>query len=121
MSNEQLIAITAIIGFILTFITARASASSGAVSALSDAIATLRTELKEAEKRRKDTETEYKAALAEEIKKRQELAAEFEKERAELKAMFERERDRYQKYIAALLEYLTSKGLNDYPEWNPEE
>lgn len=63
MSNEMLLFISSLVGIILTYINARNTASSGAIAALSETIETLRAELTEEKKARKEDKKELEEEL----------------------------------------------------------
>lgn len=106
MTNEQLLIISTIVGAVLTYLNARTTASSGAIGALSQTIDTLRGELEQERKARKEDRTEFERLLQIERTKREEMEKRFESERL-----------RYQAYIRQLVNAMEMAKI-PVPDWD---
>lgn len=88
-----ILSVVTLIGTVLTFITARNTASYTAVTALSEAVETLRGELNAEREARKKDKAEFELMIADEKKERIE------------------ERKKYKAYIDLLVESIEKAGL----------
>jgi len=84
MNYEQFLAVSTVIGLLLTYLNARTTASSGAIGALSQTIEALRGEVESERLARKTDKTQFELDLSQEVKKREEMGKSFDRERARL-------------------------------------